>query len=119
MDIRKLFGKSGEDIAVSFLKKSGYSILERNYRCKFGEIDIIASNGSTLCFIEVKARSSGKFGVGAESVITSKQKKIINSANNYINEKNISNILCRFDVISIDTVEGRQIINHIENAFLS
>ncbi len=107
-----LSGKDGEEKACDFIKKKGFKILERNYRCLFGEIDIIAKHKSILIFIEVKYRKTDKFGKGYESVTYQKQQKIIKTATNYISENNLK-MVARFDVISIDNDE----ILHIQNAF--
>lgn len=112
---KRLFGDTGERKAANFLKKKGYKILEKNYKSKFGEIDIIANNrDNVLIFCEVKTRSSNSFGYGYESVNKTKQSKIIRTAEFYISTNYKTNSLCRFDIISID----EQKITHIENAFL-
>ncbi len=107
-----LSGKNGEEKATNYIKSKKYKILERNYRCLYGEIDIIAIDKNTLVIIEVKYRKSTLFGKGYEAVNSAKQRKIIKTAQHYINEKNIKKPV-RFDVISIDN----DIISHIENAF--
>lgn len=107
-----LSGKNGEEKACNYVKSKKYKILERNYRCLYGEIDIIAKYNNTLVIIEVKCRKSAKFGKGYEAVSYKKQQKIIKTVEYYINEKNIK-MPVRFDVISIDDNE----ITHIENAF--
>ena len=106
-----LFGNKGEKRAANFLSKKGYKLLAKNYRCKYGEIDIIMEQGETLVFIEVKARSSAKYGLGYESVTASKQEKLLKTAQTYMVEK--GERPARFDVVSIDGDE----ITHIENAF--
>lgn len=108
----KTAGDEGETLAALFLEKAGYKILERNYRCLYGEIDIIALKKKEVVFAEIKRRSGSAFGAGYEAVDRKKQEKIIKTAQIYINEKKIS-APCRFDVISIDNGA----INHIENAF--
>ena len=107
-----LSGKDGEEKACNQLKSKKYKILEKNYRCLYGEIDIIAKYNNTLVIIEVKYRKSAKFGKGYEAVNYTKQQKIIKTLQYYINEKNVK-MPVRFDVISIDDNE----ITHIENAF--
>jgi putative endonuclease len=108
------FGGEGEAIAVKYLRKKGYEILERNYRTKLGEIDIIVRLNDCIVFVEVKRRGSGRFGKGYEAVDKCKQRQIINTANYYLKKYGIKT-LCRFDVISIDGEE----VTHIENAFLA
>lgn len=107
-----LSGKDGEERACNYVKSKKYKILERNYRCPYGEIDIIAKYSNTLVIIEVKCRKSVKFGKGYEAVNYTKQQKIIKTAQHYINENNIK-MPVRFDVISIDDNK----ITYIENAF--
>ncbi|WP_131040867.1 YraN family protein [Clostridioides difficile] len=108
-------GDFGEEIAVNYLLSKGARILEKNYRLKIGEIDIIAKMGREVIFVEVKSRSNIKFGYPCESVSYKKRKKIIGIANYYIIKNNLNNILVRFDVIEVYLLEKR--INHIVNAF--
>jgi len=111
-------GKTGEHIASDFLQKQGYRILERNYKTRIGEIDIIARDRKTLCFVEVKARRSLIFGDPAEAVTKEKQIKLSHMAQVYLKHKQIPHPLARFDVVSI--VMGRQQdhnISLIKNAF--
>ncbi|MCA1927045.1 MAG: YraN family protein [Calditerrivibrio sp.] len=105
-------GKKGEDEAADYLKNIGYEILSKNFRSKFGEIDIIAKNGCTIVFVEVKMRKNKRFGSGYESVSRSKIEKLLKTANYFLSLQK-SDFLYRFDVISID--DGK--ICHIENAF--
>jgi putative endonuclease len=104
-------GKSGEERAAGYLRKKGYDILEKNYRCRFGEIDIIASKDGVLVFVEVKTRSSADYGFGYESVTQSKQGKLVKTAQFYMSGR--AEVPARFDVISIDG----DLVTHIENAF--
>jgi putative endonuclease len=106
------FGAEGERLAAKYLKKKGYTILEQNYRSPLGEIDIIATCQNKLIFVEVKRRSSARFGKGYEAVTRRKQQQIIKTANHYLKYHNF-NLLCQFDIISIDGDE----ITHIERAF--
>ena len=108
-------GKAYETTAACFLQNAGYTILERNYNCKFGEIDIIALEGQTLVFAEVKYRQDTQSGWPEEAVNRSKQRKICLSADYYCLEHSVpDNQDCRFDVIAIDNGELR----HYPNAFL-
>ena len=111
-------GHSGEDLAASFLKENGYKILERNVRGPRGEIDIIARDADTVCFIEVKTRSSDRLGLPLEAVSLQKQKKLACLAMSYIKSNRLEDSRMRFDVVSIllankDTPE----IEVIKNAF--
>ena len=110
-------GKAGEKEAAKFLKKNGYKILATNYRKTYGEIDIIASKGENIAFVEVKTRKNDAYGTPSEFVTISKQKKIIKAAYSYIQEQDLDAEFT-FDVIEVYT-KGRKIqnINHIVNAF--
>jgi len=105
-------GKEGEELAVKLLKKQKYKIIERNYACPFGEIDIIAKAGDTLAFVEVKARGSLRYGSPQAAVDWRKQAKICKTALYYIVQKKIENMSIRFDVVAI----GPE-IELIKNAF--
>ena len=109
----KIRGASGEVLAVNFLKKKKYIILETNYKNYIGEIDIIAMNKSVYVFVEVKRRLTQKYGRPIEAVNIRKQNKIKKVAEMYLMMKNKSYADVRFDVIEII---DDQII-HIENAF--
>jgi putative endonuclease len=115
----KDIGAHGEDISESYLRNLGYSILHKNFRCRCGEIDLIASNKNYICFIEVKTRYDKSFGTPAESVSYSKQHKIFKTAQMYICMKNIMNTNFRFDVIEVilNAENNNYIVNHIEDAF--
>ena len=109
-------GKIGEDIAVEFLKGKGAFIKERNYRGRFGEIDIIAFFDTTeIVFIEVKSRTSCRYGFPAESVDKNKQNKIRKTAEEYIIKNGLYGISIRFDVIEIYINDKK--IRHIVAAF--
>lgn len=108
-------GKTGEDLACAFLKKKSLRILNRNYKTSIGEIDIIATDESTLIFIEVKARFNDDFGLPCEAVTYHKRNKISQVASQYIKQFRLFEVPVRFDVIEVYTDQKR--INHIENAF--
>src|SRR3989338_2012488 len=114
---RQLTGKMGEDIAVDFLQKSGYKIVERNFRCKLGEIDIIALDKNILIFIEVRTKKTSSFCTPQETVNFSKQKKIQRLSLYYLMKKQIKNKDCRFDVVAIDLSKGKNGIELFKNAF--
>lgn len=109
-------GRKYEDIAVQYLKNLGFKIIERSYSCPMGEIDIIALEGQTLAFIEVRARTRIDFGTPAETINKSKQDKIVKTALNYIKNKNIKVEELRFDIVSI---APQQEPVFIRNAFSS
>ncbi|MBI4687390.1 MAG: YraN family protein [Nitrospirae bacterium] len=109
-------GREGEELAIKFLKKNGYKIIEQNYKTPLGEIDIIAKDGETLTFIEVKARESLQFGQPFEAVNYTKRKKITKVALSYI--KKLKEVPpCRFDVMSVYFKEGRPEVELIRDAF--
>lgn len=94
-------GKCGEEAALRFLKENGYRILEVNLKTKFGEIDIVASEKDTLVFIEVKARSSNRFGLPQEAVSAFKQRQIAKSAIAFLKGRKLLDRKARFDVVSV------------------
>jgi putative endonuclease len=110
-------GKRGEEIAVSYLKKEGYRIRERNYRCPLGEIDIIALDGNEVVFVEVKSRKSDDFGEPEAAVDARKQAKLSRIALNYINEHNLNDRSARFDVVAVRFLKGSDRVRLVRNAF--
>lgn len=114
---RKNLGKTGENLACEYLKANKIKVLDKNYKNKIGEIDIIAKDGDTVAFIEVKTRSSYIFGTPAEAVNYKKQQKIIKTALKWMTDKNYEDDI-RFDVIEVLINEtGAPDINYIKNAF--
>lgn len=105
----KRFGEKGENIATAYLKKNKYKILDRNYRTKLGEIDIVALKGKTICFVEVKYRTTISFGLPRESVTITKQNKIRRAAQQYLLENKMYDVPVEFDVLEI-TNEGCNLI---------
>ena len=110
-------GRSGEEKALSFLKGQGYKILARNYRNKFGEIDIVAKDRDTLSFIEVKTRHSDRFGLAQEAVSSAKQRQISKAALVYLKDNNLLGQKARFDVVSVNYSEDNPQLDLIKNAF--
>jgi putative endonuclease len=106
-------GRVGEKKASDYLKKQGFKILKSNYKCPFGEIDIIAEQDGKIIFIEVKTRSSENYGLPCEAVDYKKQEKYFKMATFYLQREKKLDAECRFDVIEIK--DGQ--INHILNAF--
>ncbi len=101
MSSRIDFGKKGEDAAVGLLESRGYKILERNFKVKLGEIDIIALDGDTICFVEVKTRASEDFGGALGAISSHKQHKISQTALCYLKLKHMLERKARFDVASV------------------
>lgn len=117
-DHRKTLGAEGEKIAGKFLKKKAFKILEKNYKNRYGEIDIIAMDGDYLVFVEVKTKSLADFSEPETWVDLKKQNQLIKMANFYLSEKDITDVNCRFDVIGITLgKDNKEKIVHIENAF--
>ena len=112
-------GSWGEERAARYLRLRAYRILAKNFRCRLGEIDLIASRGRFLVFAEVKLRKSDRFAEAREFVTRAKQERILATAQLWMQEHETS-LQPRFDVIEIyapDGPEGRVRVNHIENAF--
>jgi putative endonuclease len=109
-------GKEGEKIAAAFLKKNGYRIIETNFRCTLGEIDIIAREKGALVFVEVKTRKSAELGYPEQAVGINKQKKMSQLALWYLQKKN-ADMDARFDVIAITISTSGNEIKLIKNAF--
>jgi putative endonuclease len=111
-------GRTGEDAAVRHLEKSRYTILDRGFRMLRGEIDIVARDGPTLVFIEVKTRRGTGFGPPAEAVTAAKQRQVRRIAQAYLARRRLESSPCRFDVISILIEEdGSLRLEHLKDAF--
>lgn len=115
MNDKKSKGDFGEETACKYIKKNGYKILGKNFRTKFGEIDLIGIDNDTICFIEVKARSSSDYGSPEEFVTKRKQERLWKTASIYINKNTLEFGNYRFDVISVD-LENEE-IEIFKNAF--
>lgn len=105
---RQLLGIVGEELAAATLVARGYAILERRFKTERGEIDIIAEDGGTLVFVEVRARATGEFGGAAESVTDAKKRQVAKVAVEYLARHQITNRPCRFDVVAVDAALGPQ-----------
>jgi putative endonuclease len=114
--VKKALGNRGEEIAASFLRKQGYKVLKRNYSVPTGEIDIIARDGGTLVFVEVKTRTGDRFGAPAEAVGARKRRRMRSAALHYMaglkNEPP-----ARFDIVSVLLGGGREDVQHMADAF--
>ena len=106
-------GKLGEDLAVKYLEENRYKILERNFECRQGEIDIIALKNKELIFIEVKTRKSFIYGMPVEAVSEFKQKHFLKAIKYYLYKRNLENEYIRIDVIEVYLYKHRYKINHI------
>ncbi|MCL6447760.1 MAG: YraN family protein [Armatimonadetes bacterium] len=123
---RQELGKLGEELAASYLQKKGYRLLERNYRCRLGEIDIVALDGDVLVFIEVRCRTSSRFGFPQESIRREKQAKLRKLAQYYLLRAArpgpapvTGQNQVRFDVLALlfDCKQATCRVEHIQNAF--
>lgn len=114
---RVSLGKLGEDLACRELERRGYIILARRYRRRGGELDIVARDGPTLVFVEVKARDGSAFGLGAEAVTALKQRRMTQLALDYMTRHHLTHVPCRFDVVSIRFDAGGPAIEIVRNAF--
>ena len=114
---KKELGKKGEEIAIRFLKKKGYRILERNYVCKMGEMDIVAREKDTLAFVEVKTRTTTAFGPPQLAVNLTKQMQLSKVALYFLKEKKLEDVKARFDVVAILLGPTGEEIELIKDAF--
>lgn len=116
---KKSLGNYGEDLACEFLIQNGYIILERNFNCRFGELDIVSKHKDIIVFIEVKCRYSLNYGLGIESVNHAKVKRILSSSKFYIHLKKLYDVNVRYDIINIDLCleKNKKNIQHYEDAF--
>jgi len=110
-------GKSGEELAVALLEKNGYRILARNYKTKLGEIDIVAYDKDTICFVEVKTRHSDKYGMPQEAISGFKQRQISKAALMYLQKNHLLDKNARFDVVSIIYSQNLPKLDLIKDAF--
>lgn len=111
------FGRAGELAAVNFLKENGYKILAYDYKTKLGQIDIIAREREVICFIEVKTRSSDRFGLPIESISLFKQRQISKAALLFLKQNNLLDKNARFDVVSVLYLKNSFKFNLVRNAF--
>ena len=117
---RKKLGERGETAAVAFLERSGLTIVERNWRCKSGEIDIVALHGDTLVLCEVKTRKTTKKGSAEEAVTPAKQRRYAKLAAAYVQTAGVDPVSVRFDVITLLVVaEDRALLRHFRAAFVA
>jgi putative endonuclease len=102
LSAKRALGREGEEIACRELKRMGYKVIEKNFRCREGEIDIVAEHDGYICFIEVKARTTSEFGVPEEAVTLAKRRRIIIAATLFMQERGSACGNVRFDVASVD-----------------
>ena len=110
-------GLEGEDLACRHLAAQGFAILARNFRCRSGEVDVIARDGGVTVFVEVKHRRGRAHGAGHESVTFGKRRRIVRAARIFASARGLSESPLRFDVVSIDETDGVPRIRHDRGAF--
>jgi putative endonuclease len=111
-------GKRGEELACTALRSIGYAIVDRRYRTRSGEIDIIARDGLTVVFVEVKARGGRSCGTAGEAVTARKRQQLIRMAADYLAKQRLSEVAVRFDVVAIDSApDGGPTVEIIRDAF--
>lgn len=113
---QKNLGQEGEDRAARYLAKQGYRILERNYRTRVGEIDLIVLHQGTVVFVEVKTRTSDAYSAPELAVTPQKQRRMIKAALGYIKHRKFHQVPCRFDVVAISATTEKE-VELIQNAF--
>jgi putative endonuclease len=114
---KQVLGKEGERIAEQYLKKKGYKLVERNYRCAAGEVDLIVLDRRVIVFVEVKTRTGHGFGTPLEAVQPRKQRKMMQAAQFFLSQKKLHQRDARFDVVGISWPAREPVIEHVENAF--
>ncbi len=117
MHARTTFGLSGEDLASDHFERAGYQVVARNFRCKGGELDLVATRPGLLVFCEVKTRANDRFGSPAEAVGYAKQARLRRLAAQWLSEHKPGAVDIRFDVVSVIVRDGRCELTHIPDAF--
>lgn len=114
---RVALGKMGEDLACEELARRGYAILDRRYRCREGELDIVARHRGALVFVEVKLRGGNAFGEAEEAVTPLKRRRIVRLAREYLVRHRLGDVPCRFDVVAVRLGDGAASIEVFPHAF--
>lgn len=116
-DKRKSLGKAGEDLAERYLKRRGYAVVERNYRCPLGEIDLIALDKRAVVFVEVKTRRVDTSGAPLEAVNAAKQRRLKRAALHYLSRHRLHDRDVQFDVVGISLGSSPPAVRHVRHAF--
>ncbi len=109
----RALGFAAEARAAEYLQRKGYRVVDRNWTCRGGEIDLVCTDGATLVFVEVRARSDDAHGTPLETVVDGKRRRLIRAAEIYLHTKSLWDRACRFDVVAVSG--GR--VEHVEDAF--
>jgi len=110
-------GRRGEDLACRHLRRQGLKIVERNYGCRAGEVDIVARDRDTIVFVEVKERADDSHGGAVEAVTPAKRRRVIKAAQRWASAHGESESLMRFDVVAIDWPDDEPVVRHERGAF--
>lgn len=116
---RVVLGRRGEDLAARHLRKHGYRVICRNYRTRRGEIDIVAMDGDTVVFVEVRTRSGPECGTPEESVTARKAAHLQKAAQVYLSRHGLENSPARFDFVGVDLSSGRPVLNLLRDCLSS
>lgn len=114
---RHLLGQRGEALAEAHLTAEGYRVLARNFRCRFGEVDLVADHGGVVVFVEVKTRRGGRAGTGAEAVGPFKRRRLVQAARYFLAVHGLAAAPCRFDVVSLDVGAAGTRVEVLRDAF--
>ncbi len=114
---RRGFGDEGEDATARLLEAKGYQIRSRKFRCRYGEIDLVAEKDDTVCFVEVRMRSSAIWGDPSNSISWAKQRRVVKAALHYLLAYGLRNKMIRFDVVSVIGRGQHAVLEHLPNAF--
>ncbi|HEY7553978.1 MAG TPA: YraN family protein [Candidatus Binatia bacterium] len=114
---KQALGREGERVAERYLKKKGYTLVERNYRCRGGEVDLIVLDRRVVVFVEVKTRTDHGFGNPLEAVEPKKQRRMILAARLFLHQKKLHERDARFDVVGISWPGAEPVVEHVQNAF--
>ncbi len=114
---RRGYGDAAEAAAVRFLEARGYRVRARNFSCRYGELDVVAEQGDTVCFVEVRMRSSAVWGDPAHTVSFAKQRRVVKAALHYLFAHDLRERMIRFDVVSVVGHGEGATVEHIPNAF--
>lgn len=110
-------GRQAEALARAFLEARGFRILERNFRCRFGEVDIVAEQGGELVFVEVRSLGPGARHLPEETILAAKQRRLSRTAQAYLQKHRREDRPARFDVVAVEAGHGAPVLRHIPNAF--
>jgi len=110
---RARIGRSAEIIAAAELGNRGYKIIASNYRCRAGEVDLVAKEGDCIVFVEVRCKRTSDYGTPAESITHSKIRKLVATAEHYLYEHNLADVACRFDVVEVVAVDRKLVVKDV------